>query len=321
MSIQQIQLNGTETVVNDIKGYFAIVNNVGKEAIFASLFPNISDNMEKAIPIQPYATICIPLPYNIDKVYLLGSGTVIIKGIDNPCGATDTATRFYVDSRISETAENVKGIISNPNLLINPDFLVNQRGETAYNSVGYTVDRWHLSRLSSYQQVTIGTVTPYDGGVEITSGGSKFDTYFRQYLENAGLLTGKTVTLSLEVEDISGSWVIGQFGFTGMTISSAGIKKYSFEWNEHSLPAIQIFCSDESISSIKIKWIKLELGSEATQFLPTNPALELEKCQRFFQIRSTGTVDPLDIRPVMRKSSPIITQTGNGWEYDSEINP
>ena len=37
--------------------------------------------------------------------------------------------------------------ISNPNLLINPDFKINQRGQSTYSispGSGYTVDRWKL---------------------------------------------------------------------------------------------------------------------------------------------------------------------------------
>ena len=34
---------------------------------------------------------------------------------------------------------------SNPNLLINPDFRINQRGLTEYTDSGYTVDRWSMT--------------------------------------------------------------------------------------------------------------------------------------------------------------------------------
>ena len=47
--------------------------------------------------------------------------------------------------------------LSNPNLLINGDFKINQRQQTTYNTVGkYTVDRWKL---------VSGSVTVSDGGI------------------------------------------------------------------------------------------------------------------------------------------------------------
>lgn len=48
---------------------------------------------------------------------------------------------------IEVCGENValQGEISNPNLLINADFKINQRGKTIYSDIGtYTVDRWKL---------------------------------------------------------------------------------------------------------------------------------------------------------------------------------
>lgn len=324
MSTKQIHLNGTETVIDNIKGYFVIIGNFGQDVMYAALSPNISENMEQATPIQPYATKCIPLPYNSNKVYLLGSGTAIIKGTDDPCEANDSDAKSYVDRKIAETAKYVNGVISSPNLIINPDFKVNQRRKTNYSDVGYTVDRWHLSRVSSIQTVTIGSVTPCDAGVQITSGGSQCDTYFRQYIENAERFVGQKVTLSLEVEEMTGTWSAGQYGFAGMDIIGTGVQHLSFEWNEHSagVYAIHIFhTGGNSVSSIKIKWVKLEYGSTATQFTPPDPATELLKCQRYYQIRSTGTVDSLDLCPTMRTSSPTVSQTANGWEYDSEINP
>lgn len=337
MATKTITLTGAEVAVTGLDGAHAHIRNDGTEVIYAAKTAGITAGADgvASIPAGQSDTI-----RGISgAVYLLGTGSVLIQSDDYVASpfktsaasggsAVDEVARAAINAHsgnaeIHVTAEEKAAWnavnYSNPNLLINPDFRINQRGKTAYNSEGYTVDRWHLIRLSSYQQVTIGTVTPYDGGVELTSGGSKFDTYFRQYLENAGLLTGKTVTLSLEVEDISGSWIIGQFGFAGIPISDAGIKQYSFEWNEHSTPAIQIYCGVESVSSIKTKWINLELGSIATPFVPPDPATELAKCQRYYQIHSTGNIAAVDLRPTMR-DTPTITQLSDGnYAYSAEL--
>lgn len=43
---------------------------------------------------------------------------------------------------LSQLANYLGTKFSNPNLLINPDFKINQRGATSYEKQGYSVDRW-----------------------------------------------------------------------------------------------------------------------------------------------------------------------------------
>ena len=68
-------------------------------------------------------------------------------------------------AKVSEFAENV----SNPNLLINGDFKVNQRGGATYTETGkYTVDRWKL----------------VSGSVEVVENGIKLNGTIVQKLEH-----------------------------------------------------------------------------------------------------------------------------------------
>lgn len=45
---------------------------------------------------------------------------------------------------LSQLANYLGNKFSNPNLLINSDFKINQRGATSYESHGYSVDRWKI---------------------------------------------------------------------------------------------------------------------------------------------------------------------------------
>lgn len=60
---------------------------------------------------------------------------------------------------------------SNPNLLINPDFKINQRKASSYTS-GYTVDRWRIS--NSTLNATTMTLS------NSNSTGGNFFTIFRK---------------------------------------------------------------------------------------------------------------------------------------------
>ena len=68
-----------------------------------------------------------------------------------------------------------------------------------------------------------------------------------------------------------------------------------------------------------IEYVKVELSSIATPFCPPDPATELAKCQRYYQIRSTGDIAPVDLRPTMR-ATPTITQLSDGnYMYNAEL--
>ena len=175
----------------------------------------------------------------------------------------------------------------NPNLLINPDFQVNQRGQIEYSS-GYSVDRWFIEGNKC-------TVTPGADGVLIKSA-IKLDSNthtFWQKVENP-LKPGK-YTLSLNVSEVSGVWSarIRTVDTSGDYVDSyytpvlhVGVNKVSAELPEGeyvSAVSIGFNKGTEVGSFLKLAWVKLESGSLATPFVPPDPATELLKCQRYYQ--------------------------------------
>lgn len=177
---------------------------------------------------------------------------------------------------------------SNPNLLTNPDFRVNQRGLTEYSS-GYSADRWFIEGNKC-------TVTAGADGVLIKSA-IKLESnthVFWQKAENP-LKPGK-YTLSLNVSEVSGVWSarIRTVNAEGSYVDSyytpvlhVGLNKVSVELNEGEyISAVSVgFSKDTEVGdSVKLAWVKLESGSLATPFVPPDPATELLKCQRYFTI-------------------------------------
>lgn len=177
---------------------------------------------------------------------------------------------------------------SNPNLLTNPDFRVNQRGQSEYSS-GYSVDRWFI-------QGNKCSVRPSVDGILITSViNPDTNTHvFWQKAENP-LKPGK-YTLSLNVSEVSGVWSarIRTVNAEGSYVDSyytpvlhVGLNKVSVELNEGEyISAVSVGCNKDTEvgDSVKLAWVKLESGSLATPFVPPDPATELLKCQRYFTI-------------------------------------
>ena len=177
---------------------------------------------------------------------------------------------------------------SNPNLLTNPDFRVNQRGMTEYSS-GYSADRWFIEGNKC-------TVTAGADGVLIKSA-IKLDSnahVFWQKAENP-LAPGK-YTLSLNVLEVSGVWSarIRTVNASGDYVDSyytsllhKGVNKVSVDLSESeyiSAVSVGINKGTEAGNSLKLAWVKLESGSLATPFVPPDPATELAKCQRYLYV-------------------------------------
>lgn len=176
----------------------------------------------------------------------------------------------------------------NPNLLINPDFRVNQRGQSEYSS-GYSVDRWFIEGNKC-------SVRPSVDGILITSViNPDTNTHvFWQKIENP-LKPGK-YTLSLNVSEASGVWSarIRTVNASGDYVDSYytsvlhnGVNKVSVDLSEGeyiSAVSVGINKGTEAGNSLKLAWVKLEVGDGATPFVPPDPATELLRCQRYFTI-------------------------------------
>ena len=173
---------------------------------------------------------------------------------------------------------------SNPNLLINPDFRINQRGLTEYTGTAlYTVDRW--KKTFQYQPTSgdVVVTTSESGSITITNSTDKFVT-FAQKFENPRFLYGKTVTASARIDGVT-YMATGTVLTTGKgTILRMGLSS-KFDFTVYQDCSIERFDFEIHIVSgvtATIDWAKLELGSIATPFCPPDPATELAKCQRYF---------------------------------------
>lgn len=100
----------------------------------------------------------------------------------------------------------LKSNISNPNLLDNPFFTVNQRNFTSFDntmscSVAYTVDRWMRRGSGSTDSFSI-TLNP-DNTITLSgkSNTNQASTYIEQRLENSKLNIGDLITISVIIDN------------------------------------------------------------------------------------------------------------------------
>lgn len=175
--------------------------------------------------------------------------------------------------------------VSNPNLLINGDFQVWQRGESFnYNiSNKYSADRWILSHGAYYNAMKIAR---HIKGMQITltsssgSGGS-----ISQYIE--GSKADIPYTLSVSIND-------NIYVLTG-TPNSAGTEisksftdfKISIKWDTLTkCMRVSIWFSTINKAYI-VNWVKLEYGVLNTMFTSDLYTDVLMQCKRYYQVFST----------------------------------
>jgi len=206
---------------------------------------------------------------------------------------------------VYEGATAVQGW-SNPNLLDNWYFVdsINQRGQTEYTAAGYTIDRWKFLTPNASIRLT-------SSGLHVIAENSA-DLIFDQAQEDEWLY-GKTVTISVLVSDyVKGMLAIQSGGLLEATQKS-GLVYVAGTYTKGLPYTFRMFNSGDS--EFTIKAVKLELGFKQTlahqdesgkwvlNDPPPDKALELAKCQRYYQVFTDAALRPAkaaDFRPPMR---------------------
>lgn len=209
----------------------------------------------------------------------------------NELKTDDSEILKKVEQNTTDLEENTQKVsqLSNPNLLINGDFQIWQRGITFGNSYNdYTADRW-LKR-------TQGVVEKVNNGIKISRKSNEEETYIRQYMESDYLynLRGKTLTLSCEIGDIVGTaglmfYVNGGTRLGIKNFTTTGIHSITFtipqdiDLSLKIMPQIALNNNSGQDTYVVIKWIKLEIGNKPTPFVPLKYGEELMLCKRFYE--------------------------------------
>nr|DAT56421.1 MAG TPA: tail fiber protein [Caudoviricetes sp.] len=337
MTSKTIALSGAEIRADYSGGTNAWLRNDGTATVYASTAPAVTPGADGVVSIPAGQAAAI---YGAcGGVYLLGTGSVQLVGSDyTACpfktsaqgggSGADSVARAAIEAHAGNADIHVTAAeksawdgLSNPNLLINPDFRVNQRGQNEY-STGYTVDRWYSPGKCS--------AAPISGGVKLTSTVTASSTTHAFWQNFEFPLPPGKYTLSLKAADVTGVWAarIRTVTAAGDYVDSyytprlqAGINSVTVDLSDSeyiSAVSIGFNKGTEAGNSLKLAWAKLEGGSLATPFVPPDYAAELAKCQRFYQVRTTNDIDPLDMRPSMRTITDIKAVEG-GYAYVAEL--
>lgn len=182
-------------------------------------------------------------------------------------------------------------IASNPNLLDNPDFKINQRGFTTTETNGvYCADRWRVYLAGTAG----GNVTFSNDGISISSYGDSNGGVGVFQMIDCPTLANKTATLSVlfgdgrtlsvtgVIKNTSITWFVNKWSALDNISIFTGVRPVAENGDIYEV-RVYVRSSTSMTEPITIKGVKLELGSVATPFCPPDPATELAKCQRYYQ--------------------------------------
>lgn len=254
------------------------VPNGSADNTYFMIFYSPSNNMWHDACYDTDADRLIFNPYSDDELsIIIRSGQTVsnitFKPMIRPASVKDTT--FVPYSMTNREMTPYVQSISNPNLLDNPWFTVNQRGQASYNthgSIGY--DRWRFY----YSGGDGGSVSKSGSVVALQSTGSYVDIV--QKPEDTSDLIGKMLTFSMLMSD--GTIKSGSALFDGESVTFYNEQgTLSFDYFKPSLSFRIIVYGSRTIS---FKAVKLEVGSVSTLAQDTAPnyTTELLKCQRYF---------------------------------------
>ena len=306
MTAKTITLTGAEIRAGYSGGANAWLRNDGTDVIYAAAVPGITAGSDGVVSIPAGQSVAI---YGAcGTVYLLGMGSVQLVGSDyTACpfkvstsaggsGGVDEVARNGLNAHAGNTEIHVTAAdkahwngLSNPNLLINYDFAINQRGNSDYNSNGYAVDGWKLQINGSGNSGSYNAETHVLSGSVLDKNG--YYVNVSQFVEEPVRFAGKNMTVSAGMSELDKFALVAIWRTEGTTTTNVAATPYNLEPDKvltFTMPsdlteASKIRVVLQTRGSVKLDWAKLELGGVATPFMPPDPAAELARCQRYYQ--------------------------------------
>lgn len=190
---------------------------------------------------------------------------------------------------------------SNPNLLINGDFQVWQRGDS-FTGTGkiFTADRWFIPLINNdsgnkVEKVKNTSDCPSMYAMRLTRQNTSGKVQIYQPIENYSMYEGKKLTISFYVRAVGTpkfiGYRIGQNQNGGITPTTSWQRVLKTVEAAHfttdvSCGGFLIYTTDDGLfaanSGIEITGLKVELGGVATPFTSRTYQEELALCQRYF---------------------------------------
>lgn len=188
--------------------------------------------------------------------------------------AQDAVGNIYSADRsnniVKQMSSTANAQVGNPNLLYNGSLSVNQRGQTSYlQSWGYSIDGWVLIGDFNYSTKTL----TFDASNNIARFGLDAISYMRHAIVDVDSSDFGRYTLSAKVDGVvySKSFYLGNTSYS----DAYDMGSFYFTYEKYSGVStwwfgIGVVPGEAGPGSVSIEWVKLEKGTQATNYTPKN---------------------------------------------------
>lgn len=292
------KLTSSASVIS-IKGYYCRIMNNSSDSGYFCIGKDPVRGAEDTMEVKAgcSATIC----HCLKPIHAVGNGDFELFGFDNVSGfAGEDKVREYAEQESKKVLEEANSytdmMSSNSNLLINPDFMINQTGSQMFSASGNTVDGWVMSIVGSGNSGSYNAETHILSGSVLDKNGYYVNMF--QFVEEPMRFAGKIMTVSSGMSGLDKSALIQIWRTEGTTTTGVAATHYNLKADKvltFTMPSDLTETSKirvvlQTRGSVKLDWAKLEFGSAATRFVAPDPALELIKCQTYFQTTSLEVI-------------------------------
>lgn len=200
--------------------------------------------------------------------------------------AQDAVGNIYSADRsnniVKQMSSTANAQVGNPNLLYNGSLSVNQRGQTSYlQSWGYSIDGWVLIGDFNYSTKTL----TFDASNNIARFGLDAISYMRHAIVDVDSSDFGRYTLSAKVDGT----VYSKSFYLGNTSYSDAYDMGSFYFTYEKFTGVStwwfgigVVPGETGPGSVSIEWVKLEKGTQATNYTPKSYLDELNECRRYY---------------------------------------
>ncbi|WP_018306357.1 hypothetical protein [Desulfitobacterium hafniense] len=249
-------------------------------------------------PSATYTVTYLAEPYQISASALSAELThaenlgTVVQDVVEKTSTLETDLSAY-NQYLRQRLYLIERDLSNPNLLHNPDFQVNQRGQSSYAGNGYTVDMW---------TTTGGMTTNVNPDGSITLIATNTNDQFIQKFEQGFIkdLNGRILTFSVELKDGGIYYAVSSplditldSTPTNLMLPNGWLLQLRIQPGNSSILCARLLCPSAALGApCNIKRIKLELGSISTlaNDPPSDYGEQLALCQRYQIVISTTII-------------------------------
>ena len=188
----------------------------------------------------------------------------------------------------------INDIRNNPNLFINGDFRnpVNQRKNSQYTSNNYCIDRWKKWTDKFTTSVQNGFLRNQGTWIVLLQYLEESPKLFKKgtvFTMSAKVKCEKTRPVKFSYYDHTSSNSIGEVCPEITVGTDWKVISHTVTVNVDIVHQNTAFCietswNDADTATLDIEWIKIELGSVATPFVPRLYAEELALCKRYYEV-------------------------------------